>query len=237
MFATVADSFAPVAATLLGSEAGRMILFALGDEHKERVTEQAADYLPDVDIEWVDIVALLREQPTLSYVHIMAQEMLARRSDKRTSRVAIATGGTKWMGHALHHAATLVGCELRVAPHPVHDPAVSADALPALNTALRLARDIQGARAGAFRRSLLYLGQQAGTVCSRKDLAAHLELKEPRLAQIINGKASGSGISARGLRRLGVIEDIRRAPTGRGQPPLDLKLTILGLEVAMILGA
>ena len=235
---TIGASLDPIEQVLVSTKPTRLLLFHL-PEH------------PALQ----DIVSRLSSEFSIHEIHL--EELpypandLARSKQMRTmfsslnafivdaakgeTILACVGGGTKWMSHALHQVAFSTGIDLIVAPHPKFEKAGGVVRLPSILRVVELANKVAGMRTVSWKNMILELYQTDQHTRSRQEIADALSIRRQSVEHMYNGRPDTKGLSATGLKRAGVVEDVIIMPDSRSAPRKDLKLTPLGEEVARYL--
>jgi len=240
MALTVGQNLEPVESVLRKYQPTKLLLFHLPNH--SALTQMKTRLKQEFGVTQLETESLpyptdegARGERLRSMFHALkAFEETADKSD--TVRVCVS-GGTKWMSHALHQVAFSLGLDLILTSHPKFEGAEEIITLPSTHRAIQLAKRLDAMRTGKWAQLVLALYVSSPRSMTREDLSDILGVSRQSIEHMVNGRQSGSDLSAQGLRGVKIVEqEIINSP-GRGAPQKNLKLTEFGEEVARVIQA
>ena len=237
---TIGSSLRPIEQVLLSTKPTRLLLFHLPEHHAlkgivERLSSEFGVleheiYLKELPFP-ADEMARSKQMRTM----FASLNAFILNATKGETVLACVGGGTKWMSHALHQVAFSTGIDLILAGHPEFEKAGGVVRLPSILKVVELANKIEGMRTASWKNMILELYETDQRPRSRQEIADALSIRRQSVEHMYNGRPDTKGLSATGLKRAGVVEDVIIMPDSRSAPRKDLKLTPFGEEVARYL--
>jgi hypothetical protein len=231
---TVGPDLDPVEAVLREFQPARVLMFHLPDhqrlpEMKDQLRNAfGITHLTCEELPYPSDEGLRGERLRSMFHSLKAFENTAAKSD--TVRVCVS-GGTKWMGHALHQVAFSLGLDIILTSHPRFENVDEIITLPSTHRAIQTAKRLDAMRTGTWVQFLRLLYAESPHSMARAELSEQLSVQRQTIEHMYNGRQSGSDISAKGLNGIGVVEEVIVQTGGKGAPRKNLRLTPFGEEV------
>ena len=237
---TIGSSLDPIEEILLSTTPSRLLLFHLPEHSalKNIVKRLSVDFgIPKQEIYLEELPYPADEVARSLQMRTMFASLNAfiLNAVKGETVLACVGGGTKWMSHALHQVAFSTGIDLILAPHPRFEKTGSVIYLPSILKVVELANKVESMRTASWKNMILRLYETGQIPSSRKEVADALSIRRQSVEFMYNGRPDTKGLSATGLRRAGVVEEVVIMPKCRSAPRKDLRLTSFGEEVARYL--
>lgn len=241
LVATIGERLAPLKTVLHQVRPSRILFFHLPQmSQMMKIESEVVEMIPDVVVEWLELDYPIND-PNLdtedatrrTLTHIWRE--VAIRIEGKAGAYACVTGGTKWMGHALHHIAMQLSIPVIVTPNPEHEGDRPPQRLFPIREAIQRAEDVRKMKSSSWVNCLIFLAKNQSA--TREEIADHLRISEAAVAHIINGRTGHPGLTGSGLTggEYPLVEQMTSVPRNVGRPAIRHRLTLEGQDVERIL--